>query len=53
MIGQLLTLLERAKAQIFAKWYLRALYYGLMAAALLLSWLVLDGDGVAFVYSEF
>ena len=53
MIKRSLDLWQKAKTQIFAHWYLRALCYGIMAAMLLAAWLVLDGDGVAFVYSEF
>ena len=53
MIKQLLNLWQKAKARIFDCWYLRALCYGLMAAILLVAWLILDGETTAFVYSEF
>jgi len=50
---RLLHFVKTAKARIMACWYLRALCYALMAAALLGAWLLLDGGSVAFVYSEF
>lgn len=37
----------------FKRWYLRALFYALIAAAIFITWLCLDGESVAFVYSEF
>lgn len=53
MTGRLSHFMERMKTQIFEKWYLRALLYGLILAAIFVTWLFLDGDSVAFVYSEF
>ncbi len=43
----------RVRDQIYARWYLRALFYAFLAAAIFVTWLVLDGAEVAFVYSEF
>ena len=50
---QLQRFAKTAKCKIMSCWYLRALCYGLMAAALFGAWLLLDGGSVAFVYSEF
>lgn len=53
MTGQLLRFMEGLRNQIFKRWYLRALCYALILAAIFVTWLVLDGESVAFVYSEF
>ena len=53
MTEQLQRFAKTAKCKIMSCWYLRALCYGLMAAALFGAWLLLDGGSVAFVYSEF
>ena len=53
MIERFVHFTKKAKERVMACWYLRALCYGLMAAALLGAWLLLDGETVAFVYSEF
>ena len=45
--------MKKAKEEILRHWYWQALCYGVMAAVLFGAWLVLDGDAVAFVYSEF
>jgi len=38
---------------VFRSWYWAALAYGLIAAAVFMTWLLLDADSVAFIYSEF
>ena len=53
MIAQCSNLLMKIKPFILAKWYRTAIFYGVLAAAIFLAWLLLDAGGVAFVYSEF
>lgn len=53
MIERWLRFGTQIKTAVLTKWYWAALAYGLMAAALLATWLLLDQGSVAFVYSEF
>jgi len=41
------------KDKILSKWYYLALFCAVCAAAVFAAWLLLDAQGVAFVYSEF
>ena len=53
MTGRLSNLFHRVETALRVHWLARAVFYGLIAAALLLTWLYTDGESVAFVYSEF
>jgi len=45
--------IKTAETAVREQWALRAVFYGLIAAALLLTWIYTGGAGVDFVYSEF
>lgn len=53
MIAPLQNFIHKLDALLRERWYLRALCYALMTAAIYAVWLLTDGDSVAFVYSEF
>ena len=53
MIGPLQSFILKLGAALRSRWYLRVLCYALIAAAVFAVWLLMDGEGVAFVYSEF
>ena len=41
------------KHTILSKWYWTALFCALTAASIFAAWLLMDAQGVSFVYSEF
>lgn len=53
LIGQWLNSGTRIKNAILSKWYLTALFCALTAALVFAAWLLMDAQGVSFVYSEF
>ena len=53
MIGRLWTFVNRVETALRVHWLARAVFYGLIVAALYLTWLYTDGESVAFVYNEF
>ena len=52
MTGPLSNFIHKLETALRTKWLPRALFYGLIVAALFLVWLYTDGESVAFVYSE-
>ena len=53
MTGQWFSFITKVKDAVYTRWYLRAAFYALIIAAVFVTWLALDDDSVAFVYSEF
>ena len=53
MTGPLWTLCNKIETTLRTHWLARAVFYGLIAAAIYLTWLYTDGESVAFIYSEF
>ena len=53
MIGRLSTLFHRLATFLRVNWLARAVFYGLIVAAVFLTWLYTGGEQVAFIYSEF
>lgn len=53
LTGQWFSFITKVKDAVYTRWYLRAAFYALIIAAVFVTWLALDGDSVAFVYSEF
>ena len=53
MTGRLFSFMTKIKDAVYTRWYLRAALYALIIAAIFVTWLALDGESVAFVYSEF
>lgn len=53
LTGPLSNFIHKLETALRTKWLPRALFYGLIVAALFLVWLYTDGESVAFVYSEF
>ena len=53
LIGRWLNFGTRMKHAILSKWYWTALFCALTAALFFAAWLLMDAQGVSFVYSEF
>ena len=53
MTGRLWNFINRVETALREIWYLRALCYAGIAAAIFLTWLFTEGQGLDFVYSEF
>ena len=53
MIGPLQSFILKVGAALRSRWYWRVVCYALIVAAIFAVWLLMDGNGVAFVYSEF
>lgn len=53
MTGRLWNFINRVENALREVWYLRAVCYAVIAAAIFLTGLLLGGQGVEFVYSEF
>ena len=53
MTGRVFSFMAKIRDAVYTRWYLRAAIYALILAAIFVTWLVLDGQSIAFVYSEF
>ena len=53
MTGRLFSFMAKIRDAVYTRWSLRAAIYAMILAAIFVTWLVLDGNRVAFVYSEF
>lgn len=53
MTGRLWNFINKIEETLRVHWLARAVFYGLIIAALFLTWLYTDGESIDFVYSEF